>query len=133
MVSIANTTRQTLPRLPFSDIALTTLGSHYNLSLVFVGDKRAKRINEEQRGKTYTPNVLSFPLDKKEGEIFINLARTKREHKKFGHSFTQHVGYLFIHGTLHLKGYTHGSTMDIKERSLMQRFHLDDQKHRHRS
>ena len=132
MLSIANKTRQPLPRLPFTDIADQTAGKKYTLSLVFVGDTTAKKLNQTYRQKNYIPNVLSFPLSKNEGEIFLNLACAKREYKNYGLSYKKYIAYLFIHGLLHLKGYSHGSTMDIKERSLMQRFHLNDQKHRHR-
>ena len=34
-------------------------------------EKLAQKLNKTYRKKTYTPNVLSFPLSKNEGEIFI--------------------------------------------------------------
>ncbi|MDQ5957923.1 MAG: putative rRNA maturation factor [Patescibacteria group bacterium] len=133
MFSNANLTRQPQPRLPFQAIADEIVGPKYDLSLVFVGDTRARTLNINHRGKKYIPNVLSFPLAKNSGEIFINLLQTKRESKKFGHSPLEHCGFLFIHGLLHLKGYSHGSRMEEKERSYMRHFILNDQKHRHRT
>ena len=133
MFSIANLTRQPLPRLPFADLAATVLGPTYNLSLVFIGDTRARRLNRVYRQKETPANVLSFSLAKTHDQIFINLARARREHEKFGLPPAAHVGYLFIHGALHLKGYAHGSTMEKKERAIMRRFRLHEQKHRRRS
>lgn len=98
------------------------LGKDYALSLVFIGDKKAKTLNTTYRNKETSANVLSFPLSKHEGEIFINLARVRREHKKFDLSYLGHVHYLFIHGLLHLKGLPHGSTMDKTERELRKKF-----------
>jgi probable rRNA maturation factor len=124
MLSIANQTRQPLPRLPFVDIAQKTIGSHYDLSLVFIGNQRARRLNLDYRRQNYVPNILSFPLSSNSGEIFINLLQAKREYKKFNFTYQSFIGYLFIHGLLHLKGYSHGSTMESKERALMRRFNM---------
>lgn len=37
------------------------------VSLVFVGRKKAKDLNIKYRGKTYIPQVLGFPMDKEVG------------------------------------------------------------------
>lgn len=121
-LSIAKTVRGTLPRGSFAHIKNFVLGKGYTLSLVFIGDHKATTLNAQYRNKQTPANVLSFPLSKHEGEIFINLARARREHKKFSLSYQGHVQYLFIHGLLHLKGLPHGSTMDKTESELRQRF-----------
>ena len=46
----------------FTEIARGVLGSRYTLSIVLIGDKRAKQLNKKYRNKDYTPNVLTFPL-----------------------------------------------------------------------
>jgi probable rRNA maturation factor len=69
-------------------------------------------------------NVLSFPLTKNSGEIVLNIAKIKREASKFGFSPQGHAKYLLIHGCLHLKGYTHGSTMEQAEERLVKKFSL---------
>jgi probable rRNA maturation factor len=121
-LSIATTTRGALPRGPFVEIKNAVLGKNYTLSLVFIGDHKARTLNIQYRHKQTPANVLSFPLSKHEGEIFLNLARIRREHKKFGLTYEGHVQYLFIHGLLHLKGLPHGSTMDKTERELRKKF-----------
>ena len=61
--SLTNKTKGKLPRLPFAHIKNRVLGDEYDLSLVFIGDAESKKINKENRGKDYVPNILSFELD----------------------------------------------------------------------
>jgi probable rRNA maturation factor len=100
------------------------LGKKYVLSLVIAGDTRSRTLNERYRGKTYIPNVLSFPLDDSNGEIFLNLKQAKREHKARGESYEYFVALLVIHGMLHLNGMAHGSTMEEQEQRLLRKFHI---------
>ena len=48
------------------------LKDKYSLSVNFISPKEAKALNEKYRNKDYIPNILSFPLSKSEGEIFIS-------------------------------------------------------------
>src|SRR3989344_3868674 len=66
-------------RIPFEKIAHALLSKHYQLSLVLCGDTLARKINRTYRKKTYAANVLSFPLDKYEGETFLNVEAAARE------------------------------------------------------
>lgn len=123
MLTVSNTTkRKRLPALPFSDIADLVLGKKYDLSLVFVGNQKSRTLNRIYRNKDKPTNVLSFPYDKNFGEIFIDLTKTASELKKFDSTFAFHLGYLFIHGVLHLKGMDHGSMMDKAEARLINTF-----------
>lgn len=122
--SLRHTTRTTPPSLPFEQIKNDILGESYSLSVVFVGDKKSRALNQTYRGKSYTPNVLSFPLSKTEGEIFINPHRAQSEAKRFNMSVRGFIGYLFIHGLLHLDGLTHGDTMDGVEARYLTRYGL---------
>lgn len=121
MFTLSHTTRS-YPRLPYEKIKDEVLGKNYQLSLVFVGEERGKELNQLTRNKTYAPNVLSFPLSKNSGEIFISPTVAKREAKKFHHSHKEHVAFLFIHGLLHLKGFDHGKKMEALEQKFLQRF-----------
>lgn len=119
--SISKTVK-TYPRLPYQKIKDEVLGKKYQLSLVFVGENRAREINQITRSKTYAPNVLSFPLSKDSGEIFISPSVAKREVKKYAHGYNRHVCYLFIHGLLHLKGLDHGKKMESLEEKYLNIF-----------
>ncbi|MEK7186944.1 MAG: rRNA maturation RNase YbeY [Patescibacteria group bacterium] len=112
--SIFNNTKKSVPKVPFEKIKKKVLGESYELSLVFVGDALSRRLNQVYRGKDKPTNVLSFPITKNSGEIFINLARAK----PFG------PAHLFIHGILHLKEMQHGAKMEKKERALLKAFGL---------
>lgn len=122
--TIVNKTKSTLPRVPFAKMKDKALGGEYSLSLVFIGERRSRKLNNSYRGKDKSTNILSFPLDKKNGEIFITLKVAKRQTKKFERNFDNLVAFLFIHGLMHLKGHDHGDTMERAEEKLRKQFHI---------
>jgi rRNA maturation RNase YbeY len=121
---ISNKTKVTLPGVPFRLIKEAVLGKKYNLSLVFIGEKRSQKLNATYRNKNKPTNILSFPLSETEGEIFIDLARSRKEAPLFDRSFDNFIAFLFIHGLFHLKGYNHGSTMESKEERIRKKFNI---------
>ena len=120
--SVTNKTRDKIPRVDFLKIKNFALGKDCSLSLVFIGESKSKALNSKYRGKNKSTNILSFPLDKKSGEIFITLAVARREAKKFGRKLDNFVAFLFIHGLMHLKGYPHGSRMERAEKVVRRKF-----------
>lgn len=100
----------------------TVLGKRYSLSLVFIGETRSRTLTKKHKKKDKPSNVLSFPLEKNEGEIFITPAVAKREAKRYNTTPNKHIGFLFIHGLLHLSGFQHGSRMESKEQALREQF-----------
>ena len=120
--SLSQTTKERVPALPFLQLKEAILGKNYDLSIVIAGDKRTRSLNQTYRNRSYTPNVLSFPLDKDHGEIFLNLKQARREHKARGESYEHFVALLVVHGMLHLKGLAHGSTMEKQERKWLSLF-----------
>lgn len=119
---ITNKTKSTLPRVPFAKIKEEALGKDYSLSLVFIGKKKSATLNHSYREKNKATNILSFPLDKENGEIFITLEVTKKEAKKFERKHDNFIAFLFIHGLMHLKGMEHGSRMEEAEKKLRKKF-----------
>lgn len=120
--SIVNKTKGALPNVPFVRIKDAALGKDYSLSLVFIGETQSAKLNFAYRGKNKPTNVLSFPLDKKTGEIFICMNVAKREAQSFDRKIGNFVAFLFIHGLVHLKGYDHGDTMERAEVKLRKKF-----------
>lgn len=120
--SITNKTKGRLPSLPFLQIKNDILGKDYSLSLVFVGKKTSQKFNSLYRGKNKPTNILSFPLGKGEGEILICPEVVKKELKKFDRNFKELLGFLVIHGCLHLKGLEHSSTMEKREKIYDQKY-----------
>lgn len=125
---IRTTIRGSLPRIPYEKIADAVLGRRYELSLVVCGDALSRRINKTYRRRTYAPNVLSFPLAKHEGEIFLNLRCAEREAKIFNLPLRTRIAHLFVHGCCHLKGLNHGKRMEQIEQRILARFHIKYQK-----
>ena len=120
--SITSTIKSTPTRLPVAKIKDAILGKRYELSLVYVGTKRAQSLNQAYRSKSYVPNVLSFPLSDTAGEIFICPKVALKEAKNFDLTPNGYITFLFIHGCLHLKGHDHGDTMDKLERKYLNAF-----------
>ncbi len=118
---LTNTTRSSY-RVPFETIKNDILGEKYQLSLALIGEKRARAINRQSRQKEYAPNVLSFPLTKNSGEVYLTPAVAKREAKKFDHAEREHLVFLYIHGLLHLQGYDHGPKMESLEQKFLKKY-----------
>lgn len=113
-----------VPDLPYNAIKKDILGASYALTLAFIGEKRARALNKAHRKATYVPNVLSFPLDSGTGEIYITPRVAEREASKFDMTPQGYIGYLFIHGLFHLKGYDHGVTMEKAEKRYVTKYRL---------
>jgi probable rRNA maturation factor len=118
---LTNTTRSKY-RVPFLEIKNDILGASYQLSLALVGEKRARLVNQRARHKDYVPNVLSFPLSKTAGEIYLTPSVSKREARNFEHTEREHLIFLYIHGLLHLKGYDHGRRMEDLEVRFLKKY-----------
>lgn len=112
------------PVFPYQEIKEAILGKSYLLSFTFVGTARAQTLNKTYRKKTYIPNVLSFPLDKTTGEIYLCPEIAYPEAKDFNLTKDGYIAFLFIHGCLHLKGYDHGATMEALEQRFLKRFKI---------
>jgi probable rRNA maturation factor len=100
------------------------------ISLVFAGEKRIKKINKACRGINRSTDVLSFEGGDDEGfvsakddflylgEIFICVPVAKRQAKAHSHSFKKEISVLLVHGLFHLLGYDH---IDDKDYEIMNR------------
>ncbi len=111
-----------MPHVPFEKFKKNVLGKKYDLSLVFLSPSEAQRISVRTKHSQKAHNVLSFPLSKNSGEIFLCPGVARAQAKSYGTSVSEFLSYLFIHGMLHLKGYSHGDTMERHEQRLMKRF-----------
>ena len=123
-LSITNTTKGKLPRLPFVLIKEAVLGKKYELSLVFIGSSKSRSLNRIHRAKDKPTNILSFELSKNSGEIFIDLGLSKKQAKKFDRKEDNFLAFLFIHGLFHLKGFDHGDTMEKAEQKVRSKFKI---------
>ena len=79
------------------------------VSIALISDRRMKELNDLFRGKDSTTDVLSFPsTDKRQlGEIAISADRAAAQARSFGHSISNEIRILMLHGLLHLLGMDH--------------------------
>ncbi len=106
----------------FSIMKNDILGKDYSLSIACVDEKTSRKINKKYRKIDKATNILSFPLRKDMGEIILCPTVIKKGAKKFGKTSDQFLGFLVIHGMLHLKGFEHSSTMEILEEKYDQKY-----------
>ncbi|HWU42885.1 MAG TPA: rRNA maturation RNase YbeY [Bdellovibrio sp.] len=94
------------------------------LTLVFLDKKPAQKINNEFRGKDYATDVLSFDsMDPSSfGELVLCPEVLKRQAKDHGLNFREELGYMLLHGVLHLLGYDH----ETSENDARKMFALQD-------
>lgn len=100
------------------------------VSITFVTNKAIHEINREYRDKDQPTDVISFALEELGegeiqiigegiprilGDIIISIDRTKEQAEEYGHSFERELGFLAVHGFLHLLGYDHMTEEDEKE------------------
>ncbi|MCL5782081.1 MAG: rRNA maturation RNase YbeY [Patescibacteria group bacterium] len=124
-ISISNKTKAAIPAVDFDVIARTILGKKYNLNLTFIGDSEMRKYNRMYRNVDKTTDILSFPIGPSDGDILISPRETKKQAGDFDMNYDNFMAYLFIHGCAHLKGYEHGSKMDLFETKMKKRFHIE--------
>lgn len=110
------------------------------LSVTFVDNARIQEINKEYRNKDAATDVISFAMeemgeDEMEiigadiprmlGDIIISIERTREQAAEYGHSFDRELGFLALHGFLHLLGYDHMIESDEKVMFTKQKEILD--------
>jgi probable rRNA maturation factor len=122
--SITKTTSHAIPRVPFQKIKEKVLGKRYELSIVFVSPLKMRTLNKRYRKKDASTDILSFGLSENSGELYLSMPDVAKKSKLFGMNLHEYLGYLFIHGCLHLEGMDHGRTMELLERKYCRAFRL---------
>ena len=81
-----------------------------DISIALVNPRRARQLNMTYRKKHYVPNVLSFDY----GEIVLCPEKIRQDAKKYGILFERELARVFMHGLLHLLGYSHAQMKKFK-------------------
>jgi len=84
---------------------------------LITGDAELRRLNRQYRRKDYATDVLSFPAavsvpaasEKTLGELAISADRALKQSRDCGHSLSDELRILMLHGALHLTGMDHES------------------------
>lgn len=100
------------------------------LSVTFVSNERIQEINREYRDKDRPTDVISFALEEMGegeleivgediprilGDIIISIPKAREQAEEYNHSFMRELGFLTVHGFLHLLGYDHMNENDEKQ------------------
>lgn len=114
------------------------------MSVTFMDNAAIQIINRDYRDKDQPTDVISFALEEETeeelpiifddempamprnlGDIMISVERVKEQASEYGHSYDRELGFLALHGFLHINGYDHMTPEDEKEMFGLQKEILD--------
>ncbi|MGL4949496.1 MAG: rRNA maturation RNase YbeY [Anaeroplasmataceae bacterium] len=92
-------------------------------NIIFTTNEIIKDINNQYRQKDYVTDVISFAINEDEqsflteelGDIFICIDQAIKQSEEYNHSIEREIGFLAVHGYLHLTGYDHNTLEEEKE------------------
>jgi len=111
------------------------------ISITFVNNEEIQEINRNYRGKDQPTDVISFAMEEMGdgeiaiigddlptilGDIIISIPRTTEQAQEYNHSFMRELGFLSVHGFLHLLGYDHMEKEDEEIMFAKQKELLDE-------
>ena len=118
-----------------------SLSDNTEMSLTFVNNPEIKKLNAHVDRAT---DVLSFAAEEAGeetpiimdpqmaaeipdnlGDLFISIDKVAEQAKFLGHSVDRELGFLAVHGFLHLNGYDHEEPADEEKMFKLQREILD--------
>ena len=136
--------KQTLDLLHF---AAERLGKEKKeMAVTFVTNERSHQLNLEYRNTDRPTDVISleykpelpFTFEEEDladnpelvevldefdsyiGELFISVDKAQEQAAEYGHSFEREMGFLAVHGFLHINGYDHYTPEEEKEMFTLQ-------------
>ncbi|MBO0910621.1 MAG: rRNA maturation RNase YbeY [Acidobacteria bacterium] len=106
-------------------------GLRGGVTVLITSNSKIRGLNSRFRGKDSPTDVLSFPAgplgDGCSGDIAVSLDIAARNARELGHSLSEEVRVLILHGILHLAGYDHEEDrgeMEAKETVLRRKLGL---------
>lgn len=129
------------------DFAAEKLGKeNKEMAVTFVTNERSHELNLEYRDADRPTDVISleykpevpFAFDEEDlaenpelaemldefdsyiGELFISIDKAHEQAQEYGHSFEREMGFLAVHGFLHINGYDHYTPEEEKEMFTLQ-------------
>ncbi|HOB11747.1 MAG TPA: rRNA maturation RNase YbeY [Syntrophomonadaceae bacterium] len=105
------------------------LAKNTEASILIVDNSYIQELNFIYRGQNTPTDVLSFAMNELGeeepdfdfsgevnvlGDIVISLEKAQEQCQEYGHSLERELGYLVVHGMLHLLGYDHETEAERK-------------------
>jgi len=96
--------------------ALAAVRLRGQVTVLLTTDAALRSLNRRFRGKNKPTDVLSFPAgplrnikpaERVAGDLAISVPAARRQAAALGHSLTDELQVLILHGLLHLAGYDH--------------------------
>lgn len=121
------------------------LPENTEMSVTLMDNEHIHEINKKYRGVDKPTDVISFAIEEADpdevpiilpedeefdipkniGDIMVSMDKVKEQAEYLGHSEDRELGFLVVHGFLHLNGYDHMKEEDEKEMFGLQREILD--------
>lgn len=115
------------------------------MSVTFMNNDEIQQYNRDYRGVDKPTDVISFAIEEDDdedfalimddemladlgkniGDILISMDKVAEQAEFLGHSFERELGFLAVHGMLHLNGYDHMEASEEKEMFTLQKEILD--------
>ena len=116
-----------------------SLPENTEMSVTLMDNKHIHEINKKYRGIDKPTDVISFAMEedgdeddiilpsdiefempKNLGDLMISMEKVAEQAEYLGHSQDRELGFLTVHGFLHLNGYDHMKAEDEKEMFSLQ-------------
>lgn len=110
------------------------LPANTEMSVTLMNNEHIHQINKEYRGINKPTDVISFAMEENNGEdeivfpddmdieipkslgdLMVSMEKVVEQANYLGHSTDRELGFLVVHGFLHLNGYDHMKAEDEKE------------------
>lgn len=97
--------------------------SDVEFNIIIVDNTKIRKLNKDYRNIDRETDVISFALEDYEdiklehrllGDIYISIDKAESQALEYNHSLLRELGFLSIHGLLHLLGYDHMNPDDEK-------------------
>lgn len=122
------------------------LPENTEMSVTLMDNEEIHQINKEYRGVDKPTDVISFAIEEDDpnevpiilpddedfeipkniGDIMVSVDKVKEQAEYLGHSQERELGFLVVHGFLHLNGYDHMREEDEQEMFGLQREILEE-------
>ena len=106
------------------------------LTLRLVHAAEARELNQQFRGRDYTPDVLTFaygadPTGRLNADIVICLPIARAQAREASIDFEDRLAHLLMHGSLHAQGFEHedpidAARMEAIETAALKRFRIEN-------